>query len=69
MKQKGAISVHGYKSIKCMNIVIVMIYTRKIKKNIFNKIKKRCRDVKTLKACEEGWEANIVTKIKQTTSI
>ena len=42
---------------------------KKNKKNIFNKIKKRCRDVKTLKACEEGWEANIVTKIKQTTSI
>ena len=30
---------------------------------------RRCRDVKTQKASEQGWEANIVTKIKQTTSI
>ena len=28
----------------------------------------RCRDVKTQKACEQGWEANR-TQIKQTTSI
>ena len=26
-------------------------------------------DVKTQKACEQGWEANIGPKIKQTTSI
>ena len=38
-------------------------------KRHFNKNERRCRDVKTQKACEQGWEANIVTKIKQTTSI
>ena len=27
------------------------------------------RDVKTQKACEQGWKANIGPKIKQTTSI
>ena len=43
------------------------MYTRIIK-NIFNK-NERCRDVKTQKACEQGWEANIGPKIKQTTSI
>ena len=42
--------------------------TRIIKKNIFNK-NERCRDVKTQKVCEQGWEANIGPKIKQTTSI
>ena len=29
----------------------------------------RQSNVKTQKACEQGWEANIVTKIKQTTYI
>ena len=38
------------------------------KKNIFNKHKRRCRDVKTQKACNQGWGANIGPKIKQTTS-
>ena len=38
-------------------------------KNIFNKNERRCRDVKTQKACEQGWEVNIGPKIKQTTSI
>ena len=38
-------------------------------KNIFNKNERRCRDVKSQKACEQGWEANIGPKIKQTTSI
>ena len=41
----------------------------RIIKNIFNKNERRCRDVKTLKTCEQGWEANIGPKIKQTTSI
>ena len=41
----------------------------RIIKNIFNKNERRCRDVKTQKACEQGWEANIEPKIKQTTSI
>ena len=41
----------------------------RIIKNIFNKSEKRCRDVKTQKACKQGWEANIEPKIKQTTSI
>ena len=40
----------------------------RIIKNIFNK-NERCRDVKTQKACEQGCEANIGPKIKQTTSI
>ena len=38
-------------------------------KNIFNKNERRCRDVKTKKACEQGWEVNVGPKIKQTTSI
>ena len=33
------------------------------KKNIFNKNERRCRDVKTQKACKQGWEANIGPKI------
>ena len=32
-------------------------------KNIFNKNERRCRDVKTQKACKQGWEANIGPKI------
>ena len=40
----------------------------RIIKNIFNKSERRCRDVKTQKACKQGWEANIGPKIKQTTS-
>ena len=35
----------------------------KIIKNIFNKNERRCRDVKTQKACKQGWEANIGPKI------
>ena len=38
-------------------------------KNIFNKNEGRCRDVKTQKACKQGWEVNVGPKIKQTTSI
>ena len=38
-------------------------------KNIFNKNERRYRDVKIQKAWKQGWEANIGTKIKQTTSI
>ena len=41
----------------------------RIIKNIFNKNERICRDVKTQKGCEQGWEANIGPKIKQTTSI
>ena len=37
-------------------------------KNIFNN-NERCRDVKTQKACKQGWETKIGRKIKQTTSI
>ena len=33
--------------------------------NIFNKNERRCRDVKTPKACEQGRETNIGHKIKQ----
>ena len=41
----------------------------RIIKNIFNNNERRCRDVKTQKACEQGREANIGPKIKQTSSI
>ena len=34
----------------------------RIIKNIFNKNERRFRDVKTQKACERGWEANIGPK-------
>ena len=40
----------------------------RIIKSIFNK-SEICRNVKTQKACKQGWEANIGPKIKQTTSI
>ena len=35
----------------------------RIIKNIFNKSERRCMDVKTQKACKQGWEANIGPKI------
>ena len=38
---------------------------KKIIKITFNKNKRRCRDVKTPKACKEGQEINIQAKIKQ----
>ena len=41
----------------------------RIIKNIFNKNGRRCRDVKTKKACEQGLEVKVGAKIKQTTSI
>ena len=50
-----------------MDIMGVSLYLKN--KNIFNKNERRCSDVKTQKACEQGWEANIGPKIKQTTSI
>ena len=50
------------------NFYTTHITTIKIKK-IFNKNEGRCRDIKTQKACEQGWEANMGPKIKQTTSI
>ena len=34
-------------------------------KNIFNKNGGRCRDIKTQKACEQGWEINIGPKINK----
>ena len=51
---------------------LLYMYTyinKRIIKNLFNKNERRCRDVKTQKACAQGWEANIGPKIKQTTSI
>ena len=36
-------------------------------KNILNKDGEICRDVKTQKSCEQGWEVNVGPKIKQTT--
>ena len=47
---------------KTMKRIIIII------KNIFNK-NGRCREVKTQKVCEQGWEVNLGLKIKQTTSI
>ena len=41
----------------------------KSSKKTFSIKNERCREVKTQKACEQGWEANIGPKIKQTTSI
>ena len=38
--------------------ILKTCYTRIIK-NILNKNERRCRDVNTQKACEQGWEANI----------
>ena len=38
----------------------------KIKDNKKHKNERRCRDIKTQKAYEQGWEANIGPKIKQT---
>ena len=35
----------------------------------FNKNGERCRDVKSQKPCEQGWEVNVGTKVIQTTSI
>ena len=35
------------------------IATKIIKKNIFNKNERLCRDIKTQNACEKRWEANI----------
>ena len=49
--------------------ILIIINITRIIKNIFNKNERRCRDVKTQKACKQGWEANIGPKIKQTTSI
>ena len=39
----------------------------RIIKNIFNKNERRCihRDIKSQKACKQGWEANIGPKIKK----
>ena len=48
---------------------ITILYYDKNNKNIFNENEGRCRDVKTIKACKQGWEVNVGPKIKQTTSI
>ena len=40
-------------------------YNKNNKKNIFNKNGRRCKDVKTQKAREQGWEANIGTKLNK----
>ena len=42
---------------------------KKQKRIIKIKNERRCRDVKTSKVCKQGWEINVVPKIKQTTSI
>ena len=51
-------NIHAIQEKKTMETRII--------KNIFNKSERRCRDVKTK---NQGWEANIGPKIKQTTSI
>ena len=43
-------------------ISAVLIFNKNNKKH-FNKNERRCRDVKTQKACKQGWEANIGPKI------
>ena len=48
---------------------MTIIILHKNNKNIFNKNEGRCRDVKTQKAFEQGWEVNVGPQIKQTTSI
>ena len=44
-------------------------FTYKNKKKTFSIKMRRCRDIKTQKACKQGQEANIGPKIKQTTSL
>ena len=56
-----------YTFLKVIKQHATKVYTRVIK-NIFNINERRCRDIKTQKACEQGWEATIGPKIKQTTS-
>ena len=46
---------------KTMETRIIKIFS--INKNIFNKSEGRCRDVKTQKAFEQGWEVNVGPKI------
>ena len=52
---------------------IIIVFLQSTKKYSHHSEKKkserRCRDVKTQKACKQGWEPNIGPKIKQTTSI
>ena len=50
-------------------LVLLHAIIHKNNKNIFNKNEGRCRDIKTQKACKQGWEVNVGPKIKQTTSI
>ena len=59
-------SIVLYKLLLCISLYNVIYY--KNNKNIFNKNEGRCRDVKTQKACEQGWEVNVGPKIKHTTS-
>ena len=54
---------------KNIHIIQKKTMETRIIKNIFNKNERRCRDVKTQKGCEQGLEADIGPKIKQTTSI
>ena len=59
-----------YTIVHCLfNVQYIGLHNYKNNKNIFNKNEGRCRDVKTQKACEQGWEVNVGPKIKQTTSI
>ena len=64
-------NLHQYfcQSTKNIHTIQKKTMETRIIKNIFNKNERRCRDVKTQKACEQGWEANIGPKIKQITSI
>ena len=49
----------------CLSIYLLTTTSNKNNKKHYE----RCRDVKTQKSCEQGWEADIGPKIKQTTSI
>ena len=47
----------------CLHKNSLNLIATRIIKNIFNKNERKCRDLKTQKACKQGWEANIGHKI------
>ena len=55
------ISYDNYITYTSISVINNNIHKKKQwkQRNIFNKNERRCRDVKTLKPCEQGWEANI----------
>ena len=58
-KQQLRNKLHPLNTVR--ELITIQIYScnyKRIIKNIFNK-NERCRDIKTQKACKQGWEANI----------